>query len=388
MIIVSQPDLGQTEAAAIQSVIESHWVGLGPKTAAFEAALAQYLGVRHVIATSSCTAAIHLALAALEHDGRDEIIVPSLTFVATIQAVILAGYKPVFAEVNTKTLTADIDDVARKINSRTRAFLPVHFAGYPCDIKQLSGLCRRASISIVSDGAHAFGCTVNGQSVARQGLATCFSFSANKNVTCGEGGAVATGSNALASRLKKLRFLGITHPTWDRREQDKPWRYIVDGPGFRYHMSDINAAIGLAQLKRLDDFAKTRRQIAAVYDAGLDSLPRTIPVARDLQYTIPHLYIMRVTHGLRNALYDNLRANGITCGVHYVPNHLQPAFKKFSCPLPVTEQLAGELISLPLHTRLAPDEVQYIIEKVSAFLRRPDAAAPRRKKRELKGFIS
>jgi perosamine synthetase len=386
MITVSQPDLGRTEAAAIQSVIASHWVGLGPRTAAFEAALAEYLGVRHVIATSSCTGAIHLTLAALEHDGRDEIIVPSLTFVATVQAIILAGYKPVFAEVNPKTLTIEIDDVARMITRRTRAFLPVHFAGYPCDMKQLTNLARRDGISIVSDGAHAFGCTVEGQSIARQGLATCFSFSANKNVTCGEGGAIATGSNALASRLKKSRFLGITHATWERRAQEKPWQYVVDSTGFRYHMSDLNAAIGLAQLKRLDQFAKTRRKIAATYDAGLQGLPQTIPVSRDLQHTIPHLYILRVTRGLRNALYDHLRANGITCGVHYVPNHLQPAFKKFSRPLPVTEQLADELISLPLHTRLASGEVQYIIEKLSDFLSRADMS-PRRKKRTKEAFL-
>jgi perosamine synthetase len=378
MITVSQPDLGRTEAAAIQSVIASHWVGLGPRTAAFEEALAEYLGVRHVIATSSCTGAIHLTLAALEPDRRDEIIVPSLTFVATVQAIILAGYKPVFVEVNPKTLTIDVDDVARMISKRTRAFLPVHFAGYPCDIKRLNDLARHADISIVSDGAHAFGCTIGGQSIARQGLATCFSFSANKNVTCGEGGAIATGSNALASRLKKMRFLGITHPTWERRAQDKPWQYIVESTGFRYHMSDLNAAIGLAQLKRLDRFAKIRRKIAATYDAGFEGLPRTMPVARDLQYTIPHLYIMRVTHGLRNALYDHLRINGITCGVHYVPNHLQPAFKKFSRSLPVTEQLADELISLPLHTRLASGDVQYIVGKVSGFLNRA-GVSPRRK---------
>ena len=388
MITVSQPDFGPAETAAVQSVIASHWVSLGPRTAAFEAALAEYLGVRHVIATSSCTGAIHLALAALEHDGRNEIIVPSLTFVATIQAILLAGYKPVFAEVNPKTLTIDVDDVARMISSRTRAFLPVHFAGYPCDIKQLGQLARRANISIVSDGAHAFGCSIKGQSIARQGMATCFSFSANKNITCGEGGVIATGSNALASRLKKLRFLGIDHAAWERRGLNKPWQYTVDGPGFRYHMSDINAAIGLAQLKRLDYFAKTRRQIAAVYDTELEGLPWTVPIARDLQYTIPHLYIMRVTHGLRDALFDNLRANGVSCGVHYFPNHLQPAFKKFSRPLPVTEQLADELISLPLHTRLAVREVKYIIEKTSNFLRHADAGASRGRKRKKKEAIS
>jgi perosamine synthetase len=297
IIPVSRPDFGASEAAAVQTVLASHWVGMGPKTEAFEAALMEQLGVRHVIATSSCTAAIHLALAALEPDGRKEIIVPSLTFAATVQAIVMAGYTPVFAEVNPRTLTIECKDVIRLLNRRTRAILPVHFAGLPCDLEQLRQLADPAGVDIVSDSAHAFGSTIRGTPIARQETATCFSFSANKNISCGEGGAVATSSNALAARLKKLRFLGISHPTWERRTRTRPWHYTVDGPGFRYHMSDINAAIGLAQLERLDDFARTRRRIAAIYDARLAGLPWTLPVKRDLKHTIPHLYVLRVTRG-------------------------------------------------------------------------------------------
>jgi perosamine synthetase len=365
----------------------SHWVGLGPKTAAFEAALAERLGVRHVVATSSCTAALHLALAALAPDGRNEIIVPSLTFVATIQAIVLAGYTPVFAEVDPQTLTIDCDDVARLLTRKTRAMLPVHFAGYPCDMEQLQRLAGPAGLDIISDGAHAFGSTVRGVPVGRQGTATCFSFSANKNISCGEGGAVATQSDALAAQLKKLRFLGMNHDTWERRAGERPWQYTVASPGFRYHMSDINAAIGLAQLQRLDGFAHLRRRFAAVYDAGLASLPWTLPVKRDLKYTIPHLYIMRVTRGLRDALYASLRAEGIVCGVHYIPNHRQPAFTKFARSLPITEKLAGQIISLPLHTQLDSGQIEHVIAKVSHFLRRAGPAARCRKIHELNGRV-
>ena len=380
---MSQPDFGPSEAAAVEAVMASHWVGMGPKTAAFEAALALRLGVRHVIATSSCTAALHLALTALEPDSRKEIVVPSLTFVATIQAIRLAGYTPVFADVDPQTLTIDCGDVARLLSRKTRAILPVHFAGYPCDMGQLQLLADHAGLEIISDGAHAFGSTIEGAPLGRQGTATCFSFSANKNISCGEGGAVATQSDALAARLKSLRFLGISHHTWERRHQAKPWRYSVAGPGFRYHLSDINAAIGLAQLERLDDFARTRRRIAAAYDARLDGLPFTRPVKRDLQQTIPQLYVMRVTHGLRDALYASLRADGIVCGVHYVPNHQQPAFRKFTRALPVTEKLADEIISLPLHTQLDSSQIGQVIAKVSDFLRHANPAAHCRKKREL-----
>ena len=378
IINVSQPDFGSSEAAAVQAVLASHWVGMGPKTAAFEAALAKRLGVRHVVATSSCTAALHLALANLEPNGRNEIIVPSLTFVATIQAIRLAGYKPVFAEVNPQTLTIDCDDVARLLNGRTRAILPVHFAGFPCDMEALRQLAG-PSIDLVADGAHAFGSTIGGVPVGRQGTATCFSFSSNKNITCGEGGAVATQSSALAAQLKKSRFLGISQHTWERRRRAKPWQYTVAGPGFRYHMSDLNAAIGLAQLERLDDFAWMRRAIAARYDAQFMGLPWLLPIERDLKNTIPNLYVVRVTHGFRDALYASLRADGIVCGVHYVPNHQQPAFKEFTRPLPVTEKLADELLSLPLHTRLEAGQIEYVISKVSHFLNHARPVKRRRK---------
>jgi len=388
LITVSQPDFGPTESAAVEAVLASHWVGMGPQTAAFEIALAERMAVRHVVATASCTAALHLALTALERDGRDEIIVPSLTFAATIQAIILAGYNPRFAEVDPQTLTIDCADVARLLGRRTRAIVPVHFAGYACDLERLSRIAEPAGIDIVSDAAHAFGSTIRGELIGRQGTATCFSFSANKNITCGEGGAVATRSDVLASRLKNLRFLGINHHTWERRGQKRPWEYRVDSTGFRYHMSDINAAIGLAQLKRLDGFARTRRELAKRYDFGLNGVPWTLPIKRDLAHTIPHLYVLRVTQGLRDGLYARLRADGIICGVHYVPNHRQPAFKEFSRPLPVTERLAKELISLPLHTRLSADQVDEIAATVGGFLRRGRPPAARRKPHRLKGALS
>jgi perosamine synthetase len=380
VINVSQPDFGTAEFRAVQSVLESHWVGMGPQTAAFELAVAQLLKVRHVIATASCTSALHLALTALDRDGRDEVILPSLTFVATVQAIILAGYKPCFAEVDPSTLTIDCADVARLMSRRTRAIIPVHFAGYPCEMKQLCRLADSAGIDIIADGAHAFAGTIGGAPIGTQGTATCFSFSANKNITCGEGGAVATGSDIMASRLKKMRYLGINGHTWERRANSKPWVYCVDSPGFRYHMSDINAAIGLAQLKRLATFTRIRRELAARYDAALAGVSNLLPIRRDLEHTVPHLYVLRVTNGFRDGLYDRLRSKGIVCGVHYIPNHLQPAFQEFKRPMPVTEQLSEELISLPLHTRLNPGQVDAIAGAITGFFRQGRSRALRGKR--------
>lgn len=369
MILVSQPDFGPAETTAAQTVLESQWVGMGPQTERFEAALASLLGVPHVVATCSCTAALHLALASLESDGRNEVIVPSLTFAATIQAVLMAGYKPVFAEVEPETLNLDCIDVAGLLGPQTRAILPVHFAGQPCDLERLRQLAAQFDVAVVADAAHAFGSTYREAAIGGQGAATCFSFSSNKNISSGEGGALATGSDELAAGARQLRFLGISQHTWARRHQEKPWHYSVAGPGFRYHMSDINAAIGLAQLNRLNEFANRRRQIAATYDAALRDLPWTVPVQRNLAQTIPNLYVLRVTHGLRDALHATMRLAGIGCGVHYVPNHQQPAFRDFARPLPVTEQLAAEVISLPLHTRLRPDQVEHVAAEASRFLK-------------------
>lgn len=368
MILVSQPDFGPAESAAAQKVLESQWVGMGPQTERFEAALSRFIGVSHVVATNSCTAALHLALAALEDDGRKEVIVPSLTFAATIQAVVMAGYEPVFAEVESDSLTPDTEHVARLLGPRTRAVVPVHFAGQPCDMAGLEQLTAGRNIAVVADGAHAFGSTSRGAVVGAQGTATCFSFSSNKNISCGEGGALVTNSESLAARARQMRFLGINQHTWARRNEQKPWHYAVSEPGYRYHMSDINAAIGLAQLERLDTFTRRRRQIAATYDEALRGLPWLKAVTRDLDQIIPNLYVMRVTHGLRDDLHAALRAAGIGCGVHYVPNHQQPAFARFSRPLPVTEQLASEVISLPLHTRLSEAQVGHIIAETRQFL--------------------
>ncbi len=369
MIPVSRPDFGADESAAAQTVLESQWVGMGPQTERFETALASYLGVRHVVATSSCTAALHLAMASLEHDGRSEVIVPSLTFAATIQAILMAGYKPVFAEVEPGTLCLDGDDVAGLLGPQTRAILPVHFAGQPCDMERLEQLAKPFAVDVVADAAHAFGSTYHGAAIGRQGAVTCFSFSSNKNISSAEGGALVTESDALADRSRQLRFLGISQHTWARRNQERPWHYAVVGAGFRYHMSDINAAIGLAQLHRLSEFASRRREIAAIYDVALRDLPWTVPIRRELAHTIPNLYVLRVTHGLRDALHVAMRAIGVECGVHYVPNHLQPGFNCFARSLPVTEQLAAEVISLPLHTRLTPAQIEHIIAAVSRFLK-------------------
>jgi perosamine synthetase len=366
-IVVSRPDLGAAEEAAVARVIRSQWVGMGPVTEAFERAIGEYVGCPQVVATSSCTAALHLSLAALERDGRDEVIVPSLTFAASVRAILLAGYRPVFADVASETLTLDPEDVARKVGPRTRALLPVHFAGLPADLERLGALAHAHRLHIVEDAAHAFGAVPNGKRVALPGNFVCFSFSSNKNITCGEGGAIVAPTAGLARHLKQVRYLGLSRDTWQRQAQPRAWFYEVSGEGFRYHMSDLHAAVGLAQLDRLGAFLERRRQIARRYDAHLEGLPGLQGIRRDLEQGAPNLYVVRVRGGRRDELYAHLRRAGIICGVHYVPNHRQPAFAEYAGALPVTELLADELLSLPLHTQLTNAQVDRVVDAIHTF---------------------
>ena len=185
----------------------------------------------------------------------------------------------------------------------------------------------------------------------------------------------ARDSGELAARVRTRRFLGLTQHTWERRGEEQPWRYAVTDRGYRYHMSDIHAAIGLVQLQRFDDFARKRREIARRYDAALRDLPRTVILQRDWDLVVPNLYVLRVTHGLRDALYAHLREAGIICGVHYAPNHLQPAFRVYTRSMPVTEGLAGEVLTLPLHPMLTAEQVSEIAARVRGFLLQATPAA-------------
>jgi perosamine synthetase len=371
MILVSRPDLGNREAEAVARVVHSQWVGMGPVTAEFELRLQPLLATNHVVATANGTAALHLALAALDRDDRTEVILPSLTFAATVQAVLMAGYRPVFAEVDPATLTLSPVDVAHCLTSNTRALLPVHFAGLICDLHPLGKLADLHGLALIEDAAHAFGSRRPPAPPARVTHAACFSFSANKNITCGEGGAVATNDALLAERMRRARYLGIETDTWRRQDRERPWAYQVLGPGYRYHLSDIHAAIGLQQLERLESFRQRRCTLARRYDAACAPLEFLQPVTRCLPDDIPHLYVLRVTRNLRDPLYLWLRQRGIHCGVHYLPNHLQPAFRPFHRPLPVTEQLAGQLLSLPLHTALADADQDQVILALRDFANSP-----------------
>ncbi len=373
LIPVLKPCTGAEERQAVLAVLDSGWLGLGPKTAEFEEALAHYLGMPACIALNSGTAALHLALLLLDLQQGEEVIVPAITFVSTVHAVLYAGGTPVFADVEPAHLTLAPDDVQRKLTAKTRAVLPVHMAGHPADLAALRAACP-GQVAIVEDAAHAFGARYRGDLIGTVSDYTCFSFHAVKNLTCGEGGAICgqAMNAAAAARVKRLRWLGITKDTWDRSSTATryAWEYAVTELGFKCHASDIHSAIGLEQLKKVDAANARRREIVRYYQAEFQPLSwLQLPAEASWARSSWHLFQVRVHDGETRARFiAHLAQQGVACGVHYQPIHLHPFYAAIErVRLPVTEYEWPRLVTLPLYPCLTPAEIDRIVAAVKSF---------------------
>jgi perosamine synthetase len=276
------------------------------------------------------------------------------------------GATPVFCDVSSDTLNADIADIKRKITPRTKAIMPVHYCGLPCDMDTLLAIAKKHNLRIVEDAAHAFGSFYKHKKIGSFADITCFSFDPIKNITCGEGGAIVTRDTELASLIYKKRILGIDKDTWNRYKHKRDWFYTVTTLGFRYHMSNINAAIGLVQLKKFDRFIERKKQIVKIYDSELKKLKAIKILKRDYKNTAPFNYIIKVDKE-RDSLMGFLKTHGIDSGVHYIPNHLQPFFAPYQVSLPVTEKVWQEILTLPLYYELRDDDVYRIINTIKKF---------------------
>ncbi|MCL4553150.1 MAG: DegT/DnrJ/EryC1/StrS family aminotransferase, partial [Candidatus Marsarchaeota archaeon] len=346
-------------------VFTTRWLGLGSMVKRFEDELSNYLGSKYVIAVNTGTSALHIALSSFGVGPGDEVITPSLTFAACPQTIMACGAKPVFCDVDADTLNVAVEDMEQRITPKTRAIMPVHYGGQPCRMDELLDIARRRKILVIEDAAHAFGSTYKGRKIGSIGDATCFSFDPVKNITCGEGGAVATDNDDLAQEIYKKRILGIDKDTWSRYNDTRSWFYEVTTEGFRYHLSNINAAIGLVQLGKLAGFVEKKRNIAREYDAAFKGVAGIHVLSNDYESTAPFFYVMRVRD--RAGLMSFLKLRGIDTGVHYIPNHLQPLFRDSHVPLPVTEKVWEEIITLPLYVEMTTSDVEEVIEGVHAY---------------------
>ena len=371
MIKISKSVVGAAELEAMGRVMrEDGYLGMGREVRAFEEELKAYLGGpedRQVICLNSGTAALHLAVAALTRPG-DEVLVQSLTFVATFQAISAAGAVPVACEVYPETVTLDLEDAARRITPRTRAVMPVHYASNPGDLEALYDFARRHGLRVIEDAAHAFGGTDQGRKIGSFGDLACFSFDGLKNITSGEGGAVVTGDPGVIQAIQDARLLGVQRDTEKRYQGARSWEFDVQHQGYRYHLSNLFAAMGRVQLGRFEREFKPRRvELAQKYRRALAGTANLQLLAGDPGPIVPHIFPVRVLNGKRDGLRQFLQDRGIETGIHYKPNHLLSFYGGGREALPVTERLYEELLTLPLHPGLEDAEIDYTIAAVSEF---------------------
>ena len=364
-----RPYMGEEEIAEVVDTLRSGWLTLGPKTHRFEEKFANYVGAGHAVAVNSCTAALHLSLEALGVGPGDEVIVSPYTFTASVAAVLYAGATPVLADTTPDYPNIDPDAVAEKVTDRTRAIIPVHFAGAPCDLDVLRTIADRAGAVIVEDAAHALPAEYRGRRIGSISEATAFSFYAGKNMTTGEGGMVTTNDAAVADTLRSRRLHGISRDAWKRYTAEGSWYYEVAERGFKYNMTDINAAIGLHQLDRLDGFHARRLELVNLYDSLLAPLAGvSTPRAPEHAASSWHLYVVGVDPEVvgrsRNDIIEALGRDHIGTSVHFIPIHHHRFYQdRLGCTkedFPRTSWHYESAISLPLFPTMNDEDVRAV----------------------------
>ncbi|MBU2658631.1 DegT/DnrJ/EryC1/StrS family aminotransferase [Bacillus cabrialesii] len=371
-----RPDITNEELETVAETIKSGWISKGPKVIEFEKKLGEYLGAEHVISCNSGTAALHMALLALGIGEGDEVIVPSFTFCSSVNVILHVGATPVFADICEDDLCIDPEDVRQKLSPRTKAVIAVHFAGYPANLDELSSICKENGLYLIEDAAHALGTRYKGKMIGTHGDAVCFSFYATKNITTGEGGALILKDEEAAERARLYGWHGITKNAWNRYGEKGSWRYDVLLPGFKYNMTDIQAALGLVQLKRAAEIQEKRTRIANYYASELTNQSKRaeLPLT-DIPSHITHswhLFILRVKKRgemERDQFIENMKAKHIGLSVHFIPVHMHPYYKEhFPAKLPVTERIFPEIVSLPLYSQLSKENCQYIVQSIKEVL--------------------
>jgi dTDP-4-amino-4,6-dideoxygalactose transaminase len=376
------PSIGDEEVREVEATLRSGWLTTGPRTARFEQEFASYVEAPQAVAVNSCTAGLHVALAALNIGKGDEVITTPLTFCSTVHTILQVGAKPVLADVGPDG-NIDPDEIAKAISSRTRAIIPVHLAGLPCEMRAIWDLAQRHGLYVIEDAAHAAGSSYEGRPIGaapRDGEgasdATVFSFYATKNMTTGEGGMITTPRESLAARMRMLTLHGMSRDAWNRYSEAGKWFYEVVDAGFKYNLSDLQSAVGLQQLRKLDSFIETRARYARIYNdafAGMEELE--VPANPPHTQHSWHLYILRLRPHLlnisRQEFIDELRKRGVGTSVHFIPIPLHPYFARQAlagrnCPRAVNLYLRS--VSLPLYPAMTEEQVYRVVDSVQEIL--------------------
>lgn len=373
------PRTGRRELREVADAIRSGWLTTGPKVAAFEDGIRRLVGARHAVALNSCTAALHVSLAAAHVGPGDEVITSPYTFAATGEAILYLGARPRFVDILPGTLNLDPGRIEPALTRRTRAIVPVHIAGLPCEMEPILALARRRGLKVVDDAAHALGAMHHGRPVGSIAHMTCFSFYATKNLTTGEGGMITTDDGRLVDRLRRLTLHGLTRDAWKRYTRSGSWRYDVVEVGYKYNMTDVAAGLGLAQLSKFAAMQRRRRDLARRYSRLLESCEAfDLPVETPRAVHAWHLYILRLRpHRLRigrDRLVELLTERGIGTSVHFQPLHLHSLYRRRfghrRGDFPHTERESARALSLPLYPGLAREAQDRVVECLLDLARR------------------
>ncbi len=370
--------IGKEEIDEVADSLRSGWITTGPKVAKFEQEVSAYVGSRYAAATFSCTSALFLALKALGIKEADEVIVPTFTFASTAHVVVHCGAVPVFVDIDPRTLQMDTSKIAGKITPRTRAIMPVHYGGNPVEMKDIFSLAKRHNLEVVEDAAHAIGTEYQGKKIGSlDSDATCFSFYATKNLATAEGGMVVSGDEKLIRTIKKMTMYGISdaREIWNSRYSKKGhWFYDIEMVGYKANMTDLNAAMGLHQLKRLDGFNATRTRYAAIYKEMLKDTPCDFMEIREGNKCAWHLFPLLLPDGAdRDGFIVKLKEMGIGASVLFRPLHLHTAYKELlgtrEGDFPVSEGVFNRLVNLPISPSITEEEIRYVAETVKGLIR-------------------
>ncbi len=363
----------ESDVAAVAETLRSGWLTSGPKAVELEKRLGDYLGTSHTIAVSSCSEAMFLCMKALGVGPGDEVITSPITFASTVHAILHNGATPVLADIESDTFGVDPAAVRACVSPRTKAIMPVHFGGQACRIEEILALADPAGIPVVEDAAHSFGARVHGRLLGGFGRATAFSFYATKNLTTAEGGAITTGDEVLAQRLRLLGYHGMSRDSWSRYSDKGSWYYQVQIPGYKCNLSDLHAALGLTQLSKIDHLLERRRAVADALARALEGcaaveLPREYPGNRHTW----HLYVIRVRPEAlrigRDEFIQALRAENVGTSVHFIPIHRHPFFAPYLRPgrtFPVADDYYARCISLPIFPDMTDDDVRDVGDAVT-----------------------
>lgn len=377
-LVFGQPVIGEEEKIAINKVLDSKWIGTGPKSREFQDIFAHYVKNKYALSVNSCTSALHLALIAAGVGPGDEVITTPLTFAATANSIIHTGATPIFVDCERRSQNINCDLIAEKITKKTKAILPVHFAGYPCEMDRIHAVANKHNLMVIEDAAHALGTIYKGRMVGSISKLTAFSFYATKNITTIEGGMLTTDDEELFHRLSIYSNHGLSKDAWKRFSDEGYKHYQVEVPGYKYNMTDIQAVMGIEQMKKFSNMQLRRKKLWGLYTQELQDLPLDLPCEPPSEsqhayhlYTV-HLNLQHLTVN-RDTIQNALHKEGIGTGIHYIAVHLHPYYQKtFSYKpnaYPIAEDISNRTLSLPFSPALSDNDVDDVLTAVKKVLK-------------------